>query len=168
MQDEALAATQLQQGVTAAEQSAATAADKAYADDLLVLAGKANSVTHNREWKQFVRALSAPEKIPVDLRPVCTNSRVSAFNIWLEAGRDLDKMSVVFKRKMIQKSLVKQERGGQMLEIQNTYGKEKAGTLAERLENQDCGIMIRTSLRIPSSNTIFCTPEYECKGKVTC
>ena len=133
-QNEALAATQHQQGVAAAEQSAATAADKAYADDLLVLAGKANSVTHNREWKQFVRALSSPEKIPVDLRPVCTNSRVSAFNIWLEAGRDLDEMSVVSKRKMIKKSLVKQKRGGQMLsEMQKTFGTEKAGTLAERL-----------------------------------
>ena len=91
-------------------------------------------MTHNREWKQFVRAPSAPEKTPVDLRPFCTNSRVSAFDILLEAGRDLDKMSVVFKRKMIKKSLVMQKRGGQMLsEMQKMYGNEKAGTLAERL-----------------------------------
>ena len=95
----------LQQGLQIAEDSANSALAlpaKDYAHDPKVVAGTANSSSHNVEWKQWVRIIN--QSRPVGLRPLVVQNKKAAFNLWLECSRDTAKCEVVFKRKIIKQN----------------------------------------------------------------
>ena len=103
----------LQQGLQIAEDSANSALAlpaKDYAHDPKVVAGTANSSSHNVEWKLWVGIISQPESLPVGLRPLVVQNKKAAFNLWLECNRGTAKCEVVFKWRMVNKHMVKEQK----------------------------------------------------------
>lgn len=52
--------------------------------------GKANSMTHKREWATFSRQLEDRKKLPVQLAPYVNTKKLDMFQIWLENNQNLE------------------------------------------------------------------------------
>ena len=109
------------------------------AEDLakLVVDGKANSVTHKKQWDTFSRQILDRKKFPASLASHVLKGRTDVFNAWLQCSQDWSKVELAYTRKSSDIREVKRGRGGlKKRDILLKYPSPKGEDLCKRLRER--------------------------------
>ena len=97
--------------------------------------GKADSSTHNAEWKAFMRLTHNPKRFPASLGPSIEKAEDAkdAFNVWLKANKNDEELKLHLTRTTERRKAQKTLHGGHKFsELEKRYGKTKAADLKKR------------------------------------
>ena len=62
---------------------------------------QANSVSHAKEYAQFMRACKNKKKFSVDLKEHYDTDKIDLFNEWLKCGKDLGQVKLAMRRRHV-------------------------------------------------------------------
>ena len=101
----------------------------------IVAAGGGNSSTHMNEYKRWVRAQN--QGLPADLLPIVEEDPDNAFNLWLRAKGDKEKMRVLYERKNSKRTTVREKTAGiKLRDLEKIYDPEKLKGIIPQLKQQ--------------------------------